>query len=108
MRVESGASITRIARSNPSSMRSGVRPVMAITIEMVGFSVVNWASAQALVLSDGTVIDLPRTTSADRKRLTIAQRRVARKGSRNREKAKRRVARLQARYARRRRDARTR
>ena len=53
------------------------------------------------------VIDLPRTTSDDRKRLATAQRAVARrqKGSRNREKAKRRVARLQARYARRRRDA---
>jgi transposase len=46
---------------------------------------------------------LPRTTSAGRKRLTIAQRRVARrqKGSRNRGKAKRRVAGLRARHARR-------
>jgi putative transposase len=64
-------------------------------------------SAQAIVLSDGTVIELPRTASADRERLANAQRAVARrqKGSSNREKAKRRVARLQARYARRRRDA---
>jgi len=53
------------------------------------------------------VIDLPRTTSTDRKRLAAAQRAVARRqtGSRNREKAKRKVARLQAGYARRRRDA---
>lgn len=52
------------------------------------------------------MIDLPRTTSTDRKRLATAQRAVVRRqGSRNREKAKRRVARLQARYARRRRDA---
>jgi putative transposase len=64
-------------------------------------------SAQAIVYSDGTLIDLPRTTTADRKRLGAAQRTIARrrKGSCNREKAKRRVARLQARYARRRRDA---
>jgi putative transposase len=53
------------------------------------------------------VIDLPRTTTADRKRLANAQRVFARraKGSRNWAKARRRVARLQARYARRRKDA---
>ena len=63
--------------------------------------------AQPIVLSDGTIIDLPRTTTADRKRLAEAHRTVARrlKGSRNRAKAQRRVARLQARYARRRKDA---
>lgn len=68
---------------------------------------IDLGSAQAIVLSDGTVLDLPRTTSADRKRLATAQRAVVRRqrGSRNREKAKRRLARLQARYARRRRDA---
>jgi hypothetical protein len=40
-------------------------------------------------MSDGTVIDLPRTTTADRKRLAAAQRTVARrrKGSRNKPKA---------------------
>ncbi|MBR0898859.1 transposase [Bradyrhizobium tropiciagri] len=67
---------------------------------------IDLGSAQAIVLSDGAVVDLPRT-SADRKRLATAQRAVARwqKGSRTREKAKRRLARLQARYARRRRDA---
>ena len=59
------------------------------------------------MLPDGKVIDLPRTTAADRKRLADAQRVVARrqKGSRNRVRARRRVARLQARYARRRKDA---
>jgi putative transposase len=64
-------------------------------------------NAQAVAFSDGTVLDLPRTTSTDRERLANAHRMVARRrrGSRNREKAKRRVARLQARYARRRRDA---
>jgi putative transposase len=62
---------------------------------------------QPIVLSNGGVIDLPRTTFADRKRFADAQRVVARrtKGSRNRVKAQRRVARLQARYARRRKDA---
>jgi putative transposase len=58
-------------------------------------------------LPDGSIIDLPCTTTADRMRLADAQRTVARrtKGSRNRAKAQRRVARLQARYARRRKDA---
>jgi putative transposase len=57
--------------------------------------------------SVGIDLGLPRTTAMDRSRLANAQRVVARrqKGSRNREKAKRRVARLQAKYARRRRDA---
>jgi transposase len=60
-----------------------------------------------IVLSDGTVIDLPRTTTADRKRLADAQQIAARrtKGSRYRPKAQRRVARLQAKFARRRKDA---
>jgi putative transposase len=68
---------------------------------------IDLGSAQAIVLSDERVIQLPRTTPDNRRRLANAQRAVARrqKGSRNREKAKRRVARLQARYARRRRDA---
>lgn len=46
-------------------------------------------------------------TVDDRKKLANAHRKVARKtkGSKNREKAKRRLARLQARYARRRKDA---
>lgn len=68
---------------------------------------IDLGSVQPIVSSDGTVIGLPRTTSADRKRLANAQRVVARrtKGSRNRAKARRRVARLQAGYARRRKDA---
>ncbi|MGY3494389.1 RNA-guided endonuclease InsQ/TnpB family protein [Bradyrhizobium sp. USDA 4502] len=68
---------------------------------------IDLGSAQPIVLSDRTVIDLPRTTPTDRRRLATAQRTVARrqKASRNREKAKCRVARLQARCARRRRDA---
>jgi putative transposase len=62
----------------------------------------DFGSARAIAFSDGTVIDLPRTTSADRKRLATAQRAVARgqKGSRNREKTKRRMARLHARRSR--------
>ncbi len=68
---------------------------------------IDFGGVQPIVLSDGKVIDLPRTTAADRKRLADAQRVVARrqKGSRNRVRARRRVARLQARYARRRKDA---
>lgn len=68
---------------------------------------IDLGSVQPIVSSDGTVIGLPRTTLADRKRLANAQRVVARrtKGSRNRAKARRRVARLQAGYARRRKDA---
>lgn len=65
---------------------------------------IDLGGVQPIVLSDGTVIDLPRTTVADRKRLADAQQVVARrqKGSRNRAKARRRVARLHAGYARRR------
>lgn len=68
---------------------------------------IDFGGVQPIVLSDGKVIDLPRTTAADRKRLADAQRVVARrqKCSRNRVRARRRVARLQARYARRRKDA---
>ena len=68
---------------------------------------IDFGGVQPIVLPDGKVIDLPRTTAADRKRLADAQRVVARrqKGSRNRVRARRRVARLQARYARRRKDA---
>ncbi len=63
--------------------------------------------ARPIVLSDGRIIDLPRVTEGDRRRLAAAQRAVARrqKGSRNKAKALKRVARLQARFARRRRDA---
>ena len=63
--------------------------------------------AKPITLSDGTVIDLPKVTPAERRRLAAAQQSVARrrKGSKNREKAKRQVARLQARWRRRRLDA---
>jgi len=72
-----------------------------------GRSDIDLGGVPPIVLSDGTVIDLPRTTTADRKRLANAQRVLARRanGSRNWAKARRRVARLQARYARRRKDA---
>jgi putative transposase len=67
---------------------------------------IDLGGVQPIVQSDGTVIDIPRTTMADRKHLANAQRILARrqKGSRNRAKAQRRVARLQAKYARRRKD----
>lgn len=63
---------------------------------------IDLGGVQPIVLSDGTVIDLPRTTTADRNRLADAQRVVARrhKGSRNRAKARQRMARLQAACAR--------
>ena len=62
---------------------------------------------QPITLSDGTVFVLPRVTPYERCRLAAAQKSVARrrKGSKNRAKALRRVARLQAKLARRRRDA---
>ena len=62
---------------------------------------------QPIVLSDGTVFALPRATQAEQRRLANARRTAARrkKGSRNRKKAHRRVARLLARQARRRLDA---
>jgi putative transposase len=68
---------------------------------------IDLGGVQPIVLSDGTVIDMPRISKEDRKRQADAQRVVARrtKGSINRAKAQRRVARLQARYARRRKDA---
>ena len=68
---------------------------------------IDMGGARPIVLSDGTMPDLPRMTVDDRKKLANAHRTVARrkKGSKNREKAKRRFARLQARYARRRKDA---
>jgi putative transposase len=68
---------------------------------------IDLGGVQPIVLSDGTVIDMPRISKDDRKRLADAQRVVTRrtKGSINRAKAQRKVARLQARYARRRKDA---
>ena len=68
---------------------------------------IDLGGVQPIVLSDGTVIEVARISKKDRKRLADAQRVVARrtKGSMNRAKAQRRVARLQARYARRRKDA---
>lgn len=61
---------------------------------------IDLGGVQPIVLSDGTVINLPRTTTAAQR---IAARRT--KGSQNRAKAQRRVARLQAKFARRRKDA---
>jgi putative transposase len=63
--------------------------------------------AQPIVLSDGAMFGIPRATPAERRRLENAHRTVHRrqKGSKNREKAKLRLARLQAKAARRRRDA---
>lgn len=68
---------------------------------------IDLGSAQPIVLSDGTVFAIPRPTPAERRRLENAHRTVHRrkKGSKNREKEKLRLARLQAKAARRRRDA---
>jgi putative transposase len=62
---------------------------------------------QPIVLSDGTVFEMPRVEESEWRQLAGAQRAVARrqKGSRNRLKAIRKVARLRARQARRRLDA---
>lgn len=59
-----------------------------------------------VTLSTGEKITNPRHERADRKRLALAQRRLARKekGSANREKARRKVAKVYARIADRRRD----
>ena len=59
-----------------------------------------------LALSTGEKITNPQHERADRKRLALAQRRLARKqkGSNNREKARRKVARVHARITDRRRD----
>ncbi|GHO47302.1 hypothetical protein KSX_54650 [Ktedonospora formicarum] len=59
-----------------------------------------------VVLSDGEVVGNPRFFHKDEKRLAKAQRRHARKrkGSKNREKTRLKVARLHARIADRRRD----
>ena len=67
---------------------------------------IDLGGVQPIVRSDDTIVDMPRITKKERKRLATAQRRLARrtKGSRNRAKALR-VARLQAKFARRRRDA---
>lgn len=63
--------------------------------------------AKPITLSDGTVFALPRVSTAERRHLAAAQKRMARrkKGSKNREKARRQVARIQAKWARRRNDA---
>jgi putative transposase len=68
---------------------------------------IDLGGAQSIVLSDGTKPDIPRMVAGDRNKLANAHRVIARrkKGSTNREKAKRRLARLHARYARRRKDA---
>jgi putative transposase len=68
---------------------------------------IDMGGAQPIVLSDGAMPVLPRMTVDDRRKIANAHRSLARrkKGSKNREKAKRKVARLQARYARRRKDA---
>ncbi len=59
-----------------------------------------------VVLSDGEVVGNPKFFHKDEKKLAKAQRRLSKKkkGSKNREKARRRVARLHARIADRRRD----
>lgn len=69
---------------------------------------IDLGGAQPIVQSDGTIVEMPRITKEERKQLATAQRTLARrtKGSRNRAKARLRVARLQAKYARRRKDAR--
>ncbi|SPP92869.1 RNA-guided endonuclease InsQ/TnpB family protein [Bradyrhizobium vignae] len=68
---------------------------------------IDLGSAQPIVLSDGTVFGIPRAAPTERRKLEDAHRTVHRrkKGSKNREKAKLRLARLQAKAARRRRDA---
>jgi putative transposase len=68
---------------------------------------IDLGGVQPIVQSDGTVVDMPHITKEERKRLATAQRTLARrtKGSRNRAKARLRVARLQAKFARRRKDA---
>ena len=68
---------------------------------------IDLGGVQPIVQSDCTIVDIPSTTREERKRLATAQRMVARrtKGSRNRAKARLRVARLQAKFARRRKDA---
>jgi putative transposase len=68
---------------------------------------IDLGSVQPIVLSDGTIVHMPRITKEERKRLTTAEQTLARrtKGSRNRAKARLRLARLQAKFARRRKDA---
>ena len=63
--------------------------------------------AKPIVTSTGEVIMLPRTGDKERRRLASLQQRVARrkKGSKNRRKAQRAVARYHAKLARRRKDA---
>jgi putative transposase len=68
---------------------------------------IDLGGAQPIVLSDGTVVEMPRITKEERKKLATAQRALARrtKGTRIRAKGRLRVARLQAKFARRRKDA---
>nr|WP_282959005.1 RNA-guided endonuclease TnpB family protein [Actinoplanes xinjiangensis] len=76
----------------------------AATTAMVG---VDAGLNRLLTLSDGTTVDNPRQEARERAALVRAQRKLARKGkgSRNREKARVKVARVHARIADRRRDA---
>jgi putative transposase len=75
----------------------------AATTAMVG---VDAGLNRLLTLSDGTTVDNPRQEARERAALVRAQRNLARKGkgSRNREKARVKVARVHARIADRRRD----
>jgi putative transposase len=68
---------------------------------------IDLGGVQPIVTSDGSVVDMPRICKEERKRLATAERTMARhtKGSRNRTKARLRVARLQSKFARRRKDA---
>lgn len=68
---------------------------------------IDLGGAQPIVLSDGTIVEMPGIKKEERKQLATAHGTLARhmKGSRNRAKTRLRVARLQAKYARRRKDA---
>lgn len=64
--------------------------------------------AQPVVLSDGRILPYPRVSEPERRRMAKLQRQLARqiKGSNRRRNTKERIGRLQARWTRRRRDAR--
>jgi putative transposase len=68
---------------------------------------IDLGGVQPIVLSNGIVVDMPRITKEQRKLLATAQQTLSRraKGSRNRAKGRLRVARLHAKFARRRKDA---
>lgn len=78
-------------------------PTLPITTAMVGVDV---GLTSLVALSTGEKIVNPKHERRDRSRLALVQRRLARKekGSRNRAKARRKVARVHARIADRRRD----